>query len=261
MRRLNINECHGHLLEIARVFDKICTENNIPYYMLGGTMLGAIRHKGFIPWDDDMDFGVPREYYDKLIHILETELPHPYRCCTYDNNKAVKYPFFKIEDSSTKILDHRVNLSLDQQLGLNVDVFPLDCCNLQDRKIKKVLFLLRLNQFLNVETTSVLKNYFKKFLRLIIPFSSTQICRKCDYMLSNLDKGPYLANVYGRWKLREFVPIQYYGVGERYKFKTITLCGFANFDAYLKQLYGEYMKLPPKEKQFVHSEQVYKIEG
>ena len=81
MRPIDIEEAHHILLDIAKAFTKVCDENNIPYYMLGGTMLGAVRHKGFIPWDDDMDFGVPREYYDLLINVLEKELPSPYRCC------------------------------------------------------------------------------------------------------------------------------------------------------------------------------------
>ena len=66
MKSLNIEEVHDVLLNIAKAFITICDNNNIPYYMGYGTLLGAIRHKGFIPWDDDMDFCVPRPYYQKL---------------------------------------------------------------------------------------------------------------------------------------------------------------------------------------------------
>ena len=79
MKRIGIDEIHARVLAIAKEFDKICTRHQIPYYMLGGTMLGAIRHKGFIPWDDDMDFGVPIAYYDQLEEILKEELPSNYR--------------------------------------------------------------------------------------------------------------------------------------------------------------------------------------
>ena len=81
MNQVDTNQCHKLLLKIAKEFDQICTKYDIPYYMLGGTMLGAIRHKGFIPWDDDMDFGVPRLYYNLLIQKLENEF------CEGENEK------------------------------------------------------------------------------------------------------------------------------------------------------------------------------
>ena len=95
MERIDIEEVHSRVLAIAKEFDRICTLHGIPYYMIGGTMLGAIRHKGFIPWDDDMDFGVPIEHYQELINILEKELPYPFRCCTYKNHPAVLFNFLK----------------------------------------------------------------------------------------------------------------------------------------------------------------------
>ena len=74
MEKLGIEDVHKYVLAIAKEFDRICTEHHIPYYMVDGTMLGAVRHQGFIPWDDDMDFGVPIEYYKGPEEILENEL-------------------------------------------------------------------------------------------------------------------------------------------------------------------------------------------
>ena len=73
----DIKECHEILLGIAKQFVEICDKHNIKYYMLGGTMLGAVRHKGFIPWDYDMDFGVMRKDFDALMSALNKELPPP----------------------------------------------------------------------------------------------------------------------------------------------------------------------------------------
>ena len=134
----NIEVIHTILLETAKVFHSICMDNKIPYFMLGGTMLGAIRHKGFIPWDDDMDFGVPRPYYNQLLQILERELPYPYRCCTYKNHQGVFAAFIKIDDSRTVAKDPRVRLPIKDQIGVNIDVFPLDYCQKDDRILKKI---------------------------------------------------------------------------------------------------------------------------
>lgn len=72
-------ELHGILIELGEVFHRICMKHHLTYYMLGGTMLGAIRHKGFIPWDDDMDFGMPRADYERLKQLLAAEIPPPVR--------------------------------------------------------------------------------------------------------------------------------------------------------------------------------------
>ena len=74
MRKLNVDEIHSELLKIAIVFHSICEKYSIKYYMLGGTMLGAVRHKGFIPWDDDMDFGIMRKDIDGLVEECKKEL-------------------------------------------------------------------------------------------------------------------------------------------------------------------------------------------
>ena len=97
LRRIDIKECHQHLLEIAKCFDQLCATHHIPYYMLGGTMLGAIRHRGFIPWDDDMDFGIPRPFFDQFIKIAEKELPQQYSLLTRQNSTAIPKGFIKIQ--------------------------------------------------------------------------------------------------------------------------------------------------------------------
>ena len=259
MRKIDINESHTLLLSIAKVFDKICTEHDIPYYMLGGTMLGAIRHKGFIPWDDDMDFGVPRPFYNKLIEVLEKELPYPYKCCTFINCDAVKTPFLKIADTRTFIDDPRVKLPIEKQIGLNVDIFPLDYCDIKDPSIKKIYRLRRIFQLIYIDSTK--NNWFKssvKFmLRLLIPVEYKKVLRKINQFAESLNKGEYLANVFGRWKSKEIIPISWYGIGTRYKYEDITLCGLYEYDKYLNQMYGDYMKLPPIDKRDPHANNVY----
>ena len=180
MKKIDIKECHKLLLGIAKEFDKICTKHNIPYYMLGGTMLGAIRHKGFIPWDDDMDFGVPNEHYNKLIDILEQELPERYKCFTYKNCESVKSPFAKISDTATRINDPRIKLPLEKQIGINIDIFPLYRCEPNDKKIKNIHIVGKVAQVLFIEqpTKNYIKSLIKKTLRILCPISNRYLINK-----------------------------------------------------------------------------------
>ena len=180
MKKIGIEEVHSRLLAIAKVFDDICTRHNIPYYMIGGTMLGAIRHKGFIPWDDDMDFGVPIEYYKELIDTLENELPYPYRCCTYKNHPAVLFTYFKIEDQSTCIDDAAIYLPLEDKLGINIDIFPLNHCGLgySEKRIKKKENLLGLAYLhSNSHSNNKIKTFGKWGLRMILGRSPKKLQR------------------------------------------------------------------------------------
>lgn len=261
MERIGINEIHARVLAIAKEFDKICTRHQIPYYMLGGTMLGAIRHKGFIPWDDDMDFGVPIEYYQELINCLESELPYPYRCCTYKNHPAVLFNFMKIEDQSTCIDDKTVSLPLDQKLGVNIDIFPLNVCTLAgkaERQImKKKALLAMVYQDSFTRPDSRLRKMVKKCLRMVYGKSPRELQEEIDRLLFSIHHGDSLANLLGRWAEKEIVPIEWYGKNKRYEFEDTSLIGLEDYDKYLTRLYGDYMKLPPENKRVAHVGNVY----
>ena len=261
MEKIGINDIQSHILAIAKEFDKICSRHDIPYYMLGGTMLGAARHKGFIPWDDDMDFGVPIEHYQQLIEFLEKELPSPYRCCTYKNHPAVLYNFIKIEDRNTLIDDAVIDLPLDQKLGVNIDIFPLNICTLggkAERRIRRKEDLLGLvYQQSFIHPGSLWRKMAKNCLKLIYGRSPRKMQREIDRMLLSINRGDYLGNLFGRWAEKEIVPIEWYGKNKRYAFEDTSFVGLEDYDKYLTRLYGDYMKLPPEEKRVAHVENVY----
>lgn len=254
----SIDEIHIILLGIAKVFADICERHEIPYYMLGGTMLGAIRHKGFIPWDDDMDFAIPRPYYQQAIDFLEKELPPPYRCCTYKNNLAVRYCFFKIDDFSTLIVDNRLPLPIEQHLGLNIDVFPLDSIDIDDANVKKIMIYRKLNRLLFVNNPkSKAKQLVRSIIRRIIPISRDYVLSKQETLLVNCKSSRTLANAFGRWKEREYIPIEWYGEGAYFQFETLRFRGIKEYDSYLTKLYGNYMLLPPENQRLTHVNQIY----
>ena len=258
MKELTIKECHNVLLDIASVFDTICKRHQIPYYMIGGTMLGAFRHKGFIPWDDDMDFGVERPYFPKLIQALSEELPDHLHLRKLDNCTHFVSNFIKIEDDRTLIYEEWDDHARD--MGVFIDIFPLDRGRRNSFQTKLfasyVFFLLKLKDYLY---------YDPKFRRGIKKIIAT-IMRKsniCSYKQTlayverllkryTTDNSPYLVTYYGNWRQKEIMRQEVFGQPQSYPFETITLSGVANADAYLSSLYGNYMQPPPEEKRLFH---------
>ena len=259
MKKLSIAETHEVLLNIAKEFDRICTNNNIPYYMLGGTMLGAIRHKGFIPWDDDMDFGVPLPYYKKLEEILTVELPEKYRCSTYLNSKSVILPFMKIEDTTTILDDKQINLPLEEKIGINIDIFPLYYCDNKDKKINTArMWQMFAGKIFTNSRQSKIKNLLKLPLRLLCPVNYLWFIKKSRKIADSIESGEYISNIYGRWKDKETCLISWFEPPTRYEFEDTTFMGPSKYDVYLTQMYNDYMQLPPLENQFCHGENAYK---
>lgn len=260
MRKIeDIQEVQSILLGIAKEFRRICEKEHIPYYMIGGTMLGAIRHKGFIPWDDDMDFGVPRKDYLRLIHALEKELPQHIRSLTYQKCEQIKYPFVKIEDHRTCIDDPRLDCSLENKPGVNIDVFPLDYCNPNSFRLKLIFFLLRLQTIVFVESTSKskLKKLIKHSLKGLMPFSRQYLIKHIDTICSAYEQGDFMGNVLGSYKKREIFQSTLFMSTKEYDFENLVLKGVSNYNLYLSQLYGDYMKLPSANQRVSHVETIY----
>lgn len=259
MERIELKDIQQHLLGIAKEFDRICTKHNIPYFMLYGTMLGAIRHKGFIPWDDDMDFGVPIEYYRQLEEILETELQPPYRLCTFRNSPATVLPFAKIEDRSTVMYKETLRLPLEKQMGVNIDIFPLCRCYQDDpmpMKLKRMTWLLG-GAFTNSKIhTSYWHRLRKAMLRLLLGGKPIYLQRRIEKMMYKVNEGDRIGYILGA-ATRNTVPIEWFGKGRRYDFEDTSFIGPINSNEYLSHIFHDYMTLPPEDKRPSHSDNVY----
>ena len=269
LKQIDIKECHQHLLEIATCFDQLCATHQIPYYMLGGTMLGAIRHKGFIPWDDDMDFGIPRPFFDRFIEIAEKELPQQYSLLTRQNSPAIPKGFIKIQLKGSKLIEKVFDTQkTDFYNGIAIDVFPLDGCKqstLLDRlRIKYIFLLIRIHEgrFCSLDIRKGMKKLVAAIIKKM-PLNDKKLADRIDQLIQSWDyeASPMLSNCYGHWKEREIIRKQIFGQPKRYTFGSISLYGVSDANNYLEQLYGDYMKLPPKEQQLTHADEIYIMDG
>ena len=123
MANYDIDDVHKHILKIAKAVDEVCKTHNLRYYIWAGTMIGAIRHKGFIPWDDDLDIAMPRADYNLLVEHAAEWLPEPYEMVCTETDSEYPLPFGKIQDASTTLIER---MHLRYLGGIYIDVFPID---------------------------------------------------------------------------------------------------------------------------------------
>lgn len=241
---------HERLLIIAKAFHSFCAENNLKYYMLGGTMLGAVRHKGFIPWDDDMDFGMPREDYDRFLQLSEKGLPSPFEVRYYKNAPNSPIHYAKLIDGSTTLIEDSYH---DYVEGLYVDIFPIDGAgngsykdNLRARHIYYFESLIT-NHCTTREKKDIARKLFKVFAK---GHSLSRLHNRIESLMikKSIKDSDLVANYLGFWKEREIMPKAVLGVPKEYAFEDTTFWGASDADSYLKSLYGNYMQLPPEEK-------------
>ena len=254
-----MSELQQRLLDMMVWFDTYCSENNLRYYIMGGTLLGAMRHGGFIPWDDDLDIGMPRKDYNRLKEIynnegrFELEMPDSLA-------KDFCYGHAKLFDTTTTLIENR---RIEVKRGLYIDIFPIDGIGNDMNTAKKNYRSIKLLNGLLVARTAAIRkgrSKFKNALALffrIIPeslFPTRNLRLKLDRLMSkhDFDQSSYVGNLLGLKLDGEIVPKEYFGIPQNVKFENAVLKMQAQPKKYLEHIYGNWEKLPPKEKQVTH---------
>lgn len=245
-----MNRLHQEIIDMLKYIHMICVENHIDYSMLGGTMLGAVRHEGFIPWDDDADIGIMRKDITKFTKIVNNS-QKKYRVVNYADNMKVPFTFLRIENIETTLIEN--DRETDYIGGVYIDIFPLDGCPKDSikKRFRKVHIMKNLH-YVTFAPTNKKRNFFKcytiKFLKMIL--NSDKIAYKIDKYISrySVDSTDYVCNYLGRWEMKEAILKSEFLPLKLYRFETIELYGVSNPKSYLTSLYGDDYMIPPEDK-------------
>lgn len=252
-------------LDLFKRFAAFCAENGITYYALGGTLLGAVRHEGFIPWDDDMDIGLPREDYDRFLRIAQRR-DVGFELHSFENDARYYRYFARIEDPTVKV--RRTDNQTEEISSAWIDIFPLDGMpNWQPlRTLWKYYILYRRAMYklscfdLGVNVNKAGRPLAERILvklGQVLPLqrmlNMRGELRKLDRALKRFPyaSSHYLVNAMGAYKFNEMFHKRVYGEGAWYPFEDTRIRGPEDYDFVCRQLYGDYMT-PPKESERNH---------
>ena len=251
----DIKTLQTRLINILEGIDKVCAEHNLTYFLWAGTMLGAVRHKGFIPWDDDMDIAMPRKDYEILLAHGNEWMPEPFEVIGPHNRPDYPYPFAKVVDAGTTVIERP---DFKHPEGIYVDIFPLDGMtgNMKERKfhMKKYKFYRHMLFFRGRDPFKHGKGHRSWFPLLLHQiFSMEGLQKKLQKIMAryDYDNSEFVID-YDSCE-RGIVPKYVVEGVVDFEFGGKVFKGLKNYDAYLSHNYGDYMTPPPKDKQIQHN--------
>ena len=271
MTPMTLDEVHAVLYDILVDIHEFCVENDIKYSLAGGTLLGAIRHNGFIPWDDDIDVQMSRPEYERFIHSYRSKRGYRLFCREVSGGEDVEVAFTRVCEMEKTYVDTGAFPWKKESTGLWVDVVPIDGAPDNRReamwKIRKMYFLWYITLAVRHtkkatfgSTKGVLKKIKYIIKKCLVTFISKELivkyinlCQEYSY-----NKYSYIANYSTMQnKFREWQPKKTMESFVLHRFENGEFFIMEDFETSLKSLYGNYMIFPPKEKQIAHINNLY----
>lgn len=263
MNKLTIEEIKRCSFEVLCQIRDICEENGLTYSLSGGTLIGAVRHQGFIPWDDDIDIMMPRPDYDRFLEIVRRDGAGFDLHCELDGEDYA-YPFAKACHKKTEILENGT-LQTDSRLGVYVDIFPVDGAGNRfwTAKLRTMVFVaihgLKVTSNWTRFHGSKLRKWYYEPLRYGCYLLSKLLGRqRIDKLLQAfLHSRPfedcaYAGRLVGDYGSKEIMPQKLFLDTVQVTFEGESFAAVRDYDTFLTRLYGNYMQLPPEEKQVSH---------
>ena len=260
MKKMSVNERRTVLLNILSFFDKYCRQNGFHYSLACGTLLGAVRHKGFIPWDDDIDVYMLRSDYDKFKASYDAE---QYTLQSYDKT-GFPIPYSKLSDERTVNVEGNGLDSFDD-IGISIDIFPIDGVseNLEEFQeqylIKTELYVKCSAIMYNYSWKNVRSNLRKFYYKHVLHQNALDVCSQIEANAINTkysDSSLVFEMIQGLRYKKPFKK-EWFSDYTTLSFEGHQFSVIKGYDDYLKSCYGNYMELPPVDKRVSHQSVAY----
>lgn len=260
MKQENLKKLQSYQMNILDEVERICIKHNLKYFIMGGNLIGAIRHKGFIPWDDDMDIAMMREDYDKFLEIATKEIGDEFFVDYQENNEHYYLPFAKVRLNDS-IYEEPVQKDYKGHKGIWIDIFPLDNANKEDSLFirlqtylkESIHFIVAIKENVTSESNSIVK----KVLKVIFKPITTRKLVNMQQKVMKWNKNPnasYCISFGAKYGMKKqtmlktvFLPTTKLQYEDREYFAP------GNYTAYLERVYPGYMIMPPEEKRITHN--------